>query len=62
MAAGDIVPAVVMAVDARDERRGIARVRFGSYTADLGPSGLSVDAADARRRTGAAGRSRSRSV
>jgi penicillin-binding protein 1A len=35
MAAGDIVPAVVMSVDARDARTGAARVRFGAHTAEL---------------------------
>jgi penicillin-binding protein 1A len=35
MAAGDIVPAVVTAVDAKDSRAGTARVRFGTYMADL---------------------------
>jgi penicillin-binding protein 1A len=36
---GDIVPAVVTAVDAREARTGAAHVRFGSYTADLPRSG-----------------------
>jgi penicillin-binding protein 1A len=37
---GDIVPAIVTAVDARDVRAGSARVRFGSYTAELVRSGF----------------------
>jgi penicillin-binding protein 1A len=35
MSAGDIVPAVVIEVEPRDTRSGIARVRFGSQTAEL---------------------------
>ena len=35
MAAGDIVPAVVTGVEPKAARTGIARVRFGNYTADL---------------------------
>jgi penicillin-binding protein 1A len=35
MVEGDIVPAVVVSVDARDNRAGAARVRFGEYTAEL---------------------------
>lgn len=35
LAEGDIVPAIVVSVDPRDKRDGGARVRFGSYTADL---------------------------
>ncbi len=35
IAAGDIVPAVVMTVDPRETRTAIARVRVGRYTADL---------------------------
>ena len=50
MAAGDIVPAVVMAVERPRQRarrpRGCGSAR---YTADLGRSGLSVDAAHAPR-------------
>jgi penicillin-binding protein 1A len=40
MAVGDIVPAVVMAVSARDSGTATARVRFGTHTADLGRSGF----------------------
>ena len=36
MAAGDIVPALVVAVDARERTPGSARVRFGKYTAEIG--------------------------
>jgi penicillin-binding protein 1A len=35
MAAGDIVPAVVVSVDPKEARTATARVRFGRYTADL---------------------------
>ena len=35
MVAGDIVPAIVTAVEARTERTGTATVRFGSQTAEL---------------------------
>ena len=35
IAVGDIVPAVVMSVDARQTGAGAARVRFGTYTAEL---------------------------
>jgi penicillin-binding protein 1A len=35
MAAGDIVPAVVIAVEPRDSKTGTARVRFGELTAEL---------------------------
>jgi penicillin-binding protein 1A len=35
IAAGDVVPAVVVSVDPRDSRAATARVRFGSHTADL---------------------------
>lgn len=35
IAVGDVVPAVVMSVDARDARSGAARVRFGTHTAEL---------------------------
>jgi penicillin-binding protein 1A len=35
IAAGDIVPAVVVSVDARENRAGAARVRVGRYTAEL---------------------------
>jgi penicillin-binding protein 1A len=35
MSEGDIVPAVVVGVDARDNRSGAARVRLGHYTAEL---------------------------
>jgi penicillin-binding protein 1A len=35
MAEGDIVPAVVVSVDARGTRDGAARVRFGRHTAEL---------------------------
>jgi penicillin-binding protein 1A len=35
MAAGDIVPAVVVSVDPKDARSASARVRFGKFTADL---------------------------
>jgi penicillin-binding protein 1A len=35
IAEGDIVPAIVMSVDPRDQRDGAARVRFGAYSADL---------------------------
>jgi penicillin-binding protein 1A len=38
MAEGDIVPAVVVSVDPRANRAGAARVRFGSYTAELARS------------------------
>lgn len=38
MRAGDIVPAVVIAVDPRGTRDGTARVRFGDYTATLSRS------------------------
>jgi penicillin-binding protein 1A len=40
MAAGDIVPAVVMSVDARDARSGGARVRLGTHTAELTRAGF----------------------
>ena len=40
VAVGDIVPAVVMAVSARDSGAATARVRFGTYTADLVRSGF----------------------
>jgi penicillin-binding protein 1A len=39
IAAGDIVPAVVITVDPRESRTATARVRFGRYTADLTRSG-----------------------
>lgn len=39
IAVGDIVPAVVTSVDARDVRTGAARVRFGPHTAELVRSG-----------------------
>ena len=35
IAAGDIVPAVVLSVEPRDSKTGGARVKFGNYTADL---------------------------
>jgi penicillin-binding protein 1A len=35
IAEGDIVPAIVVSVDPRDKRDGTARVRFGTFTADL---------------------------
>jgi penicillin-binding protein 1A len=35
MAAGDIVPAVVVSVDRREAKTAAAHVRFGQYTADL---------------------------
>jgi penicillin-binding protein 1A len=35
MAVGDVVPAVVVSVDARDVKTGAARVRFGRYTGEL---------------------------
>jgi penicillin-binding protein 1A len=35
MRAGDVVPAVVVSVDSRETKAGAARVRFGSYTAQL---------------------------
>jgi penicillin-binding protein 1A len=35
MSEGNIVPAVVVSVDPRDNRAGTARVRFGPYTAEL---------------------------
>jgi penicillin-binding protein 1A len=38
IAAGDIVPAVVVGVDPRQGRQASARVRFGRYTADLDPA------------------------
>ena len=38
MAPGDIVPALVVAVDARERTPGTARVRFGRYTAEIGRS------------------------
>jgi penicillin-binding protein 1A len=37
---GDIVPAVVMAVDARESRTATARVRFGAQTAELTRAGF----------------------
>ncbi len=37
IAQGDIVPAVVTSVDARETKGGIARVRFAAYTANVGP-------------------------
>ncbi len=40
IAAGDIVPAVVVAVSGRDSGVATARVRFGRYTADLNRSGF----------------------
>jgi penicillin-binding protein 1A len=39
MAVGDIVPAIVVAVDAREAKSGGAQVRFGRYTGDLPRSG-----------------------
>jgi penicillin-binding protein 1A len=38
--AGDIVPAIVIAVEPKDARTGIAQVRFGKYTADLTRTGF----------------------
>ena len=38
MGPGDIVPAVVIAVDARERSTGTARVRFGTHTAEIGRS------------------------
>src|SRR4029079_18651053 len=35
MGPGDIVPAVVTAVDAKETRNPVAHVRFGKYTAEL---------------------------
>ena len=35
MAVGDVVPAIVTSVDARDNKAGAARVRFGRYSAEL---------------------------
>ena len=35
IAEGDIVPAIVTSVDPRDKRDGVARVRFGTFTAEL---------------------------
>ena len=40
MAAGDIVPAIVTSVDARDTKSGGARVRFGRYSGELARSGF----------------------
>jgi penicillin-binding protein 1A len=40
MAAGDIVPAIVTAVDSRETKSGAARVRFGRYTGELPRSGF----------------------
>jgi penicillin-binding protein 1A len=40
IAAGDIVPAVVLSVEPRDATSGAARVRFGKYTADLTRAGF----------------------
>ena len=40
MAAGDIVPAVVMSVEPKQTRSGIATVRFGEHTAELTRSGF----------------------
>ena len=52
IAAGDIVPAVVTRVDRKETTQaGVARVRFGRYTAELGRAGVSVDAAHACRRS-----------
>jgi penicillin-binding protein 1A len=39
MQPGDIVPAVVIAVDGREVRNGSARLRFGRFTADLTRAG-----------------------
>ncbi len=40
MAAGDIVPAIVTSVDARETKSGGARVRFGRYSGELARSGF----------------------
>ena len=56
IAAGDIVPAVVVTAP----KTGAARVRLGRSHADLGPGGLRLDPADVRGRSVQAGRSHRR--
>ncbi len=44
MNAGDIVPAIVISVDPREESTGAFRVRFGRYTAELDAAEFPMDA------------------